>query len=217
MSIPGGVPTVSQYAITVPIADFPTGGVLARGSTVALGDLDERLLSARMRKGCLWTTHNISALSTGLAPADSSGANRDSARWYEIGTLSGTPSVSKWGTLFDSTAIFAITHPREFWGPSCAMLGQGNMVTVTNVARDGAATSVPPGEFAGIAASGRFDGDSAGNFDTPAAAKAPLSPLPQAGVSTYNLSASANPHKWSAYSTVTVDPLDDMTFWSVNS
>lgn len=212
VSNPGGVPTVAQYTITVPNTNFPKGGVLARGSTVALGDLDERLLSARMHKGRLWTTHNISVLSTGLTPADSSNGDRDASRWYEIGTLSGTPSLSKWGTLFDSTA----TRPREYWMPSCAMSGQGNMAIVASIARPGAASPAPAGEFAGIAASGRFDSDSAGNFDTPATTQAPLSPLPQAGVSTYNLSDSANPHKWSAYSTVTVDPLDDMTFWSVH-
>ena len=212
VSDPGGALAVAQFAITVPNTNFPKGGVLPRGSNISLGDLDERLLSARMHKGRLWTAHNMSVLSTGLAPADSSGGDRDASRWYEIGTLSGTPSLSKWGTLFDSAA----TRPRDYWMPSCAMSGQGNMAIVASVARSGTASSVPAGEFAGIAASGRFDSDSAGDFDTPATTQAPLSPLPQVGISSYNLSDGASPHKWSAYSAVSVDPLDDMTFWSVH-
>ena len=213
ISNPGGAPSVTLYTVTVPNTNYPKGGVLARGSILPLDDVDDSLLVARMHKGRLWTTHNISVLSTGLVPADSSDGDRDASRWYEIGTLTSTPTLSKWGTLYDSAA----TRPREFWMPSCAMSGQGSMAIVTSVARPGTAANSPPGEFAGIAASGRFDTDPAGapgSLVTASTMQAAI--VPQAGVSAYNVSDGANPHKWGDYSAVTVDPLDDMTFWSVH-
>ena len=218
ISNPGGTPTVSaQYIIAVPSTNYPTGGVLARGSTLALDDVDDSLLVARMHKGRLWTTHNISVLSSGMSPVYPAAGDRDASRWYEIGTLSGTPSLSKWGTVFDPTVITANSHPREYWMPSCAMSGQGSMAIVSSVARAGTGTTSPPGEFAGIAASGRFDTDAAGNFGTPAAMQAAI--IPQVGLGAYNLDVFpgvTSPQRWGDYSMVTVDPLDDMTFWSVH-
>jgi len=213
ISNPGAVPVASQHNLTVPLTNYPKGGVLARGSTIPLDDVDDSLLIARMHKGSLWTSHNISVLSSGLVPNDSSDGDRDASRWYELTNLTGTPVLNKWGTLFDS----AVTRPEEYWMPSCAMSGQGHMAIVTSAAREGTGVTVPAGEFAGIAAGGRFANDPTGgpgNLVTPSFMQPPI--IAQAGGGAYNLDDGSNPRHWGDYSSVTVDPMDDMTFWSVH-
>src|SRR5678816_933967 len=51
ISNPGAVPVASQHNLTVPLTNYPKGGVLARGSTIPLDDVDDSLLIARMHKG----------------------------------------------------------------------------------------------------------------------------------------------------------------------
>jgi hypothetical protein len=213
ISNPGGTPMAFQHNLTVPRTNYPKGGVLARGSTIPLDDVDDSLLIAKLHKGSLWTSHNISVLSSGLVPNDSSDGDRDASRWYEITNLTGTPVLNKWGTLFDP----AVTRPREYWMPSCAMSGQGHMAIITSAARDGTNATVPVGEYAGIAASGRFANDPVGgpgNLNTPSAMQPPV--IAQAGGQAYNLNDGSDPRHWGDYSSVTVDPMDDMTFWSVH-
>ncbi len=210
ISNPGGTPVPSQHNLTVAPTNYPKGGVFARGSTIALDDVDDSLLIARMHQGSLWTSHNISVLSTGLVPNDSSDGDRDASRWYEITNLAATPVLNKWGTLFDAAG----TRPREYWMPSCAMSGQGHMAIVTSAARAGTDATA---EYAGIAASGRFANDPAGgpgNLVTASFTQPPL--IAKAGVAAYNLEDGSNPRHWGDYSSVTVDPMDDMTFWSVH-
>ena len=138
----------------------------------------------------------------------------DASRWYELTNLTATPVLNKWGTLFDD---FAVTRPREFWMPSCAMSGQGHMAIITSAAREGTGVTEPAGEYAGIAASGRFANDPTGgpgNLVTPSPLQSPI--IAQAGGGAYNLDDGSNPRHWGDYSSVTVDPMDDMTFWSVH-
>jgi hypothetical protein len=70
ISNPGGTPNASQQNLTVPLTNYPKGGVIARGSTLPLDDVDDSLLLAKMHNGSLWTSHNISVLSSGLVPND---------------------------------------------------------------------------------------------------------------------------------------------------
>ena len=192
VSNPGGTPSISgNLNITVPTTTNPINPK-PQGTHTALDALDNRLFATRMHNGSLWTAHNIQVDSTGVA---SSTGGRDGSRWYEIITLTGTPTLRQSGTVFDS----ASTSPRSFWIPSCAMNGQGHMAIGCSA---GGAN-----EHAEIAVAGRFSNDVLGSIGAPSVA--------QATSASYNILDGSNPHRWGDYSVVTVDPNDDMTMWTV--
>jgi len=190
ISNPGTTPTISgNMNITVPTTTGAQGGVPALGSTANLDDLDDRLFGATLKKGSLWTAHNIEVNTSGLA--DSAG-NRDASRWYEITNLTGVPGLKQSGTLFDSSS----SGPANYWIPTIAMSGQGHALLGCSVA--GA------DEHAEIAVASRLAGDAPGTLSTPA--------VVQTSSSSYNQQTTTQ--RWGDYSRVAVDPLDDMTFWT---
>jgi hypothetical protein len=192
ISNPGDVPSISgDLNLVVPPTAAPVG-VPVQGSTVPLDALDDRLFVARMHKGSLWTAHNILLNSTGTADPN---GNRVGSRWYEITNLTAIPGLRQSGTLFDAAPI----NPANYWIPSCMVNGQGHMVLGCSVA--GAS------EFAEIAVAGRWANDPLGVLQQPA--------VVQASSTAYNVSDGVNPHRWGDYSLTTVDPNDDMTFWTV--
>lgn len=193
VSNPGGTPSIStNFLITVPITGNPLGGVPTLGSSQGLDDLDDRLFCTRMHKGSLWTAHNIEVDATGVA---SGTGGREGSRWYQITNLTATPKLAQSGTLFDPAA----SNPRNFWIPSCAMSGQGQMALGCSVAGNN--------EFADIATAGRFATDPAGTLQSPVTAAT--------SSTTYNIGSQNNRYRWGDFSVTTVDPSDDMTFWTV--
>jgi hypothetical protein len=193
ISNPGGTPSISgNLLITVPATGNPLGGVPALGSSLGLDDLDDRLFATRMHKGTLWTAHNIEVDTNGTA---NSAGGRDGARWYQITNLTGTPTLLQSGTLFDPAA----SNPRNFWIPSCAMSGQGHMALGCSAAGNN--------ENAEIATAGRLASDPAGTLQSPTTAV--TSPF------TYNIGSQNSRYRWGDFSVTTVDPSDDMTFWTV--
>jgi PKD repeat protein len=199
VSNPGGTPSISgNLTLTVPTTTFPIQQV-HKGDTLGknLDALDDRLFGAAIRRNkitgatTLWTAHNIQVNSSGTG---SSSGGRNGSRWYEIGNLTGTPTLVQSGTLFDS----ASTNPRGFWIPSVSASGQGHMALGCSYAGSN--------DFAGVATSGRFRTDALGSIQ--AATLAVVSSTP------YNLNESPNPHRWGDFSAVSVDPNDDMTMWT---
>lgn len=195
ISDPGGTPTISaNLTIAVPPTSFPMD-VPAQGTSTSLDALDDRLFEAMLARDpsgalSLWTAHNIEVNSSGVA---SPSGGRDGSRWYQLGTLSTTPSLTQSGTLFDSAA----SSPRYFWIPSIAANGQGHASLNTSTAGSG--------RFAEVASSGRLDSDPLGAteaFD-----------ITQTSSSTYNL-GSGTVKRWGDYSQTVVDPTDNMTFWT---
>jgi hypothetical protein len=195
VSNPGSsTPTLSGNLFLTTQTTSPPTDVLALGSSCPLWALDGRLLSARMHRGSLWTVHQIQVNASGVA---SGSGGRDGARWYQIGNLTTTPTLIQSGTLFDSSA----SSPRSYFYASCAANGQGHMTLATTVA--GA------NEHAEIAAAQRFTGDPLGTLQPPV--------VVQASGAAYNLetcSTSIPFQQWGHYSVTTVDPTDDMTFWT---
>lgn len=192
ISNPGGTPSISSNInITVPATENPMGGVVAKGVATALDDLDDRLFAARMHHGRLWTAHNIEVNASGAA---STAGNRDGARWYELANLTGTPVVVQSGTLYDPAA----STPTNYFIPSCAVSGQGHMAL--------ACSAASANEFAEIVAAGRFATDTLGTIRAPTVVQTSTTP--------YDV-GSQNPRRWGDYSIVSVDPNDDMTFWTV--
>jgi hypothetical protein len=200
---PGATPTISaNISITVPSTSFPrsvdhlgdTGGTNGN-----LDGLDDRLMAAHIRNGRLWTSHAISVLPTGV----SSGTNaerRNGVRWYEliVPPTTGTPTLNQSGTVFDPAATRAAA--REYWIPSAMVSGQGHAAfgysTAGTLYRANAATN------------GRLSGDSLGT---------------SGAVNIYTTSSTAYnppgdpgpPRRWGDYSFTSLDPLDDMTMWTI--
>ncbi|TPW16971.1 MAG: hypothetical protein FD129_558, partial [bacterium] len=199
---PGGTPTISaNISITTATTTFPenvphlgnTGGTNGR-----LSALDDRLFAATIRNGRLWTAHNIEVNTSGVA---SSSGSRNGSRWYELNVPvgAGTPTITQSGTIFDPTATNAIYN----WIPSVMVSGQGHaafgMSQAGNNNRANAATV------------GRLSGDAAGTTGTPvvftASATAYNPPSDPGGVGVGR--------RWGDYSYTSLDPLDDMTMWTV--
>jgi hypothetical protein len=110
-----------------------------------------------------------------------------SVRWYEIRTPNGTPSVYQQGTLSTADKIHR-------WMGSIAMDKFGNIA----LGYSASSTSVYPS----IRYTGRLVNDPVNTMQS--------ENIIQAGTgsqSTFNL------HRWGDYSAMTVDPVDDCTFW----
>lgn len=199
VSTPGGTPTLSgNLSLTVPTTSYPlvvnhqgnTGGTNGR-----LDALDDRLFMAQMRNGSLWTVHNIGVNSSGTTTT----ATRDGSRWYQIGNLTSTPTLTQSGTVFDNSASV-----NSYWIPTIAASGQGHAAMVYSIA--GASTRINMGSV------GRFSSDAAGTMQTP---------LTISSNTTFAYNPAGDPggssgRRWGDYSCIRVDPNDDMTFWGIN-
>ena len=201
VSTPGATPSISgNLDLTVPTTRAPIAVVARDVPFPPLDGLDDRLFVAHVRRNkltgasSLWTAHNIEVDDTGVAAA----GGRNGSRWYEIGTLSGTPTLVQAGTLFDRAA----SRPRSYWIPSVNMSGQGHMAL--------GASYASLDDYAGVAVAGRLAGDSLGTTAAPTIA--------QAGLAAYDDILSAflgfPAQRWGDYSQTVVDPNDDMTFWT---
>jgi hypothetical protein len=190
---PGGTPSISSnILITVPSTAFPLSASQT-GSKKTLDTLDDRLFAATFRDGELWTAHNIGVNSSGVASA----ATRTAVRWYELtGIPSGqTPSIVQSGTIFDGAA----SNPRAFFIPSVMVSGQGD-------AAFGYSTS-GASEHPNAATAGRLAGDTLGTVGT--------TQLLTNSTSTYGPQTTSTVQRWGDFSYTSLDPVDDMTMWTV--
>ncbi len=111
-------------------------------------------------------------------------------RWYEIRDLDATPTIYQQGTYSPDSV--------HRWMGSAAIDGNGD-IAIGYSASD--ATSV----FPGLRYTGRLAND-------------PLGTLPQ-GEGVYHAgtgSQTSSGHRWGDYTSLSVDPTDDCTFWHVN-
>lgn len=113
-------------------------------------------------------------------------ASVTSVRWYEIRDPNGSPVVSQRGTLSTKDGIHR-------WMGSIAMDRQGNMA----LGYSASSKSVYPS----LRITGRLVGDASNTMQVETVVKA------GAGSQLPNLS------RWGDYSAMTVDPIDDCTFW----
>jgi hypothetical protein len=189
---PAGTPTLSgNLSVTVPTTTNPAN-VVSSGSAGVDG-LDDRLFAAHMRNGRLWTAHNIQTNAFGVANA---GGGRTATRWYEIGSLSSTPSLIQSGTVFDTAAT-----PRSYWIPSVMVNGQGHVAMGFSTAASN--TNID------AATIGRLSGDTLGSTQG-----VPFRYTNSSFV--YNpASDTGSPKRWGDYSYTSLDPCDDMTMWTI--
>jgi hypothetical protein len=208
ISTPGSLtPTISgNISVTVPTTTFPnrvehagnTGGLNG-----GLDSLDDRLYEAMIRNGRLWTAHNFRVSSAGVA--NTAAQARNATRWYEFQNLTTTPTLVQSGTVFDNAATRAAA--RQYFIPSVAVNGQGHAV----LGFTAAGTPIGPTP----AYVGRLSGDTLGTMVGP-----PTVAAVTFGTTTANYNPPSDPggasgRRWGDYSFTSVDPLDDMTIWTI--
>jgi hypothetical protein len=185
---PGATPTLSgSLGITVPLTDLPLNPTVA-GSSKPLDAVDDRLGSSSIVGGKLYTAQNIGVNSSGVA----SSATRDGVRWYELANLTTTPSLSRSGTIFDSSGSAS-----SDWMPSLAVSSQGHALMGMST---GSSTTHPNG-----AVSSMLKGTS--SFSAPANYTA--------SSATYNVDTGGSVYRWGDFSHTSVDPCDGQTFWTI--
>jgi hypothetical protein len=116
-------------------------------------------------------------------------------RWWEVRNPNGSPVIFQEGTYAPG-----ITDGIHRWMGSAAMNGQGDMALSYS-----ASNGSNPAVFPTVSYTGRLAGD-------------PLGTLPQgeANIVTGTGSQTTTLSRWGDYTSVTVDPTDDCTFWAVN-
>jgi hypothetical protein len=209
VSNPGSTtPSISgNIRVTVPTTGA-TNPVEHQGNTGGnngrLDSLDDRLFAAMIRNGHLWTAHNLRVDATGAASTGTTA--RKASRWYDF-TMSNTanPALNQSGTVYDNAATLAAAA--QFWIPSIAATGQGHAVIGFSKAGNnyGATPSY----------TGRLSGDALGTM-----AGVPGASMTNIGVTAagYNPSwdtGGASGRRWGDYSFTAIDPLDDMTVWTI--
>jgi hypothetical protein len=206
---PGTSPTISgNISITVSATSDPktvphlnnTGGTNGNLSAV-----DDRLFAAHIRNGRLWTAQNITVTTTGVATSSTTSSGRVGTRWYEFTGIrssdnGGVPAFVQFGTFYDSTAT--VTQARFFFFPSMVVSGQGHVAM-------GFSTAGNP-YFADAGYVGRWQSDPTGSMQAYG--------LYTSSATAYNPSfdpGGSDGRRWGDYSYTSVDPLDDMTMWTI--
>ena len=205
---PGGSPTISANipltvnATTSPIPVAHLGNTGGTGGR--LDAIDDRLFAAHIRNGRLWTAHNIGVDASGVAGGTTtgSGTRRDAVRWYELSGIrsadnGGVPIVVESGTIFDTSAT--VLTARQYWIPSVMVSGQGHVALGFSTA----GTTF----HADAATTGRLASDPAGTTESIAQYTSTSS--------AYNPTGAGSPRRWGDYSLTTLDPIDDMTMWTI--
>jgi uncharacterized repeat protein (TIGR01451 family) len=208
VSNPGSAtPTISaNISVTVPTTTFPnpvTHAGNTGGNNGRLESLDDRLYAAMIRNGRLWSAHNFRVSAAGVA--NTAAAARNAVRWYEFQNLTTTPTLVQSGTVFDNAATLAAA--RQYWMPSVIVTGQGHSVMGMTMA--GTPVGATPVYV------GRLAGDTLGTMAGP-----PTVAAVAFGTSTANYNPPADPggaagRRWGGYSFTSLDPLDDMTVWTI--
>lgn len=170
-----------------------------RSTLGMLDGIDDRLMNAHIRNGRMWTTHHIGVNNSGV----SSGlVTRNAVRWYEIKNPDTSPSIEQSGTIFQSS-LANNQGSNFFWVPSIMTSGQGTAVVGYSVAGKKS--------YIKSAVSCRFSTDDEGAMRGRVIfGKSTSSYNP-----TSDVGSSYRGRRWGDYSYTSVDPCDDMTFWTV--
>ncbi len=203
---------VGPTSIMVPQTSYSQpSGIPHKNGDIGLAALDDRLYSAQLRGGVLWTAHHIGVDHTGdgtlCSNTPSNPDCRTGIRWYAFsrdpadGTLS-LPGTG-WGTVFDPTDVQVSPNLKDYWMPSIMASGQGNVAIGFSAAGNDAYVN------AGVAYGMLQDG-----------ALAMSGPVLYTNSSTsYNPSGDGSGggalHPWGRYSFTSLDPCDDMTMWTI--
>lgn len=170
------------------------------GANGLIGPTDDRLNWSHIRNGSLWTCHN--AIGVNNAGHSSGSISRDGVRWYQLNFANpGNPTVTQYGTLYNATASNDDNELNYFIG-SIMTSEQSNVLVGSTVAGTN--------HYLDATVTSHLATDAAGTLGQP---------VNYTSSSTaYNLSWDLpiyGFHRWGDYSTITLDPSDGMTFWSI--
>ncbi|MGA7838024.1 MAG: T9SS type A sorting domain-containing protein [Ignavibacteriaceae bacterium] len=188
---PVGSPTFTNTFVSLGdinnIASFPSNAPqLGTSTTIDAGD--SRLMSAVWRNSTLWACNTVN-------PPSGTDANQATAHWYKINTSS-TPSLSDQGNI-GGEDIAAGTYT---YYPSISV-NSSNAIVVSFSAS-------APTKYAGAYAAGRLSTDVAGSIQS--------SLTIQAGQDYYIRTFGSGRNRWGDFSSSSVDPSDDLTFYVFN-
>lgn len=209
VSNPGSAtPTISaNITVVVPTTTSPNrvehAGNTVGGANGNLDSLDDRFFQVMIRNGRMWTAHNFRVSAAGVA--STAVQSRNAVRWYEFQNLTTTPTVVQSGTVFDNAATRAAA--RQYWIPSVAVTGQGHAVMGMTMA------GTPVGATPVFV--GRLVGDTLGTMNGPPTVAAATFGTTTANYNPPSDPGGANGRRWGDYSFTVVDPLDDMTVWTI--
>jgi FlgD Ig-like domain len=168
-------------------ASFPSGAPqLGTSTTIDAGD--SRLLSAVWRNSALWACNTIN-------PSSGTDAGQATAHWYKVNT-SGVPALSDQGNIGGEDIA---TGAYTFY-PSIAV----NSSNAIMIGFSASASTI----YAGAYAAGRLSTDAAGTIQS--------SQTIQAGQDYYIRTFGAGSNRWGDFSSTSVDPSDDQTFYVFN-
>lgn len=187
------LPTSNSIAVRHKGNLFPSEG--------RLDSLDDRLFAAHLRRGSIWTAQNIAIDNSGVAGEQ---RTRNGTRWYEIDvTGPGAPQLLQAGTLFDPDAVADSYDGLNYWMPTIMPSGQGHALMGFSVA--GA------NEFVNAGVAMRLATDPLGMLRAPVRITN--------STSAYNppndTGARSGRRRWGDYSFTSLDPCDEMTFWTI--
>ena len=201
---PAGTPTLGSN-IVLAISSTNLLDQSALGSSTQVNSQTLRLFAASIHKNkitgvtSLWTAHSVETDVT-CTPSGGGDSRRLGAKWYEIGNLTSSPSITQFGTLCTTNAGSPQTNSqRGFLYPSVIGSGQGHMALSASYASST--------EFVGVAAAGRLRTDPLGGTRTPET-------LVQTGLASYTILDGINRNRWGDYTLTDVDPNDDQTIWT---
>jgi uncharacterized repeat protein (TIGR01451 family) len=208
ISNPGSLtPTISAN-IVVPVSTTTSPNRMEHLGNTGLANgnldtLDDRMYQAMIRNGTLWSAHNFRVTAAGVS--STAAQSRNAIRWYQFQNLTTTPTVVQSGTVFDNAATRAAA--RQYSIPSVTVTGQGHAVMGSTMG------GTPVGATPVFV--GRLSGDTLGLMVGP-----PTTPAVTYGTSTANYNPPSDPggaagRRWGDYSFTVVDPLDDMTVWTI--
>lgn len=194
--LPNSIIPVADFTRPACIAQTVAGCVPQPASNTQLDSLGDRLMFRLAYRN--FGDHE-SLVATHTVIADGSAAQHG-PRWYEVRDPGGTPTIFQQGTL----APAAASDPLHRWMSSIAQDKFGNIAIAYSTSSSA--------NFPSMAYSGRLVGDplgSLGQGETQLfAGGGSEEPLLFVG--------SARTGRWGDYSTLTVDPLNDCTFWYTN-
>lgn len=200
---PGGKPAISEnIPISVPHSKFPMPAP-QKGSIGAnqffLQGFDKRLGNTHVRNELLYTAQSIGVDNKGSAEAEK--PSRNGCLWYEISLKdSDHPTVVQSGLLYQPSREND-SQQRYFWMPGVMTNGLHSLVVSCCTAGDKV--------FANAAYAMRFSSDPPGTLRPPQI-------YTESNV-VYNLGFPPFKNlRWGEYTTASVDPLDNMTIWSIS-
>ncbi len=193
--------TVRTKQATLPVAPVTGacgggGGCIPQpGTTQTLSSLGDRLMFRAAYRNFI--DHESLVVSHSVDPSVAGVAS--GVRWYDF-RLSGTPDATcpSYPCIYQQGTFADVANGRSRWMPSIAM------DTAENILLGYSTTGKTAGsENHSIRYTGRAKGDPAGTMT-----------VPETTIATGT--ANNNNNRWGDYTSMSIDPFDDCTFWYVN-